>query len=90
MGEGHDEVNGWGQGQGHGFYAPTNDSSEDDKYQFYYTLKTAVEGVPSHDVLVVMGDLNAQISNKNAGYMEYQQGWFLQSCKGYLKVSGGK
>ena len=37
-------------------YAPTNDSSEDEKDQFYYSLKTVVKRVPTHDVLVVMGD----------------------------------
>ena len=26
-----------------------------------------VEGVPTHDVLVVMGDLNAKIGNENVG-----------------------
>ena len=48
-------------------YAPTNDSSEDEKDQFYSSLKTVVEQVPTHDVLVVMGDLNAKIGNENAG-----------------------
>ena len=48
-------------------YAPTNDSSEDEKDQFSYSSKTVVEGVPTHDVLVVMGDLNAKIGNENVG-----------------------
>ena len=47
-------------------YAPTNDSSEDTKDQFYYILKTVVERVPNHDVLVVMGDYNAKIGTENA------------------------
>ena len=46
-------------------FAPTNDSSEDEKDQFYSSLKTVVEQVPTHDVLVVMGD--AKIGNENAG-----------------------
>ena len=49
------------------FYAPTNDSSKDEKNQFYSSLKTVVEQVPTHDVLVVMSDLNAKIGNENAG-----------------------
>ena len=48
-------------------HAPTNDSSEDEKDQFYSNLKTAVEQVPTHDVLIVVGNLNAKIGNENAG-----------------------
>ena len=48
-------------------YAPTNDSSEDEKGRFYSSLKTVVEQVPSNDVLVIIGDLNANIGNENAG-----------------------
>ena len=49
------------------WYAPTNDSFEDEKDQFYYSLKTVVEGFPIYYVLVIMGDLNAKIGNENAG-----------------------
>ena len=49
------------------YYAPTNDSSEDEKDQFYYSLKNVVEGVSTHGVLVVMGDLDAKIGNENVG-----------------------
>ena len=48
-------------------YAPTNDSSEDKKDQFYSSLKNMVEQVPTYYVLVLMGDLNAKIGNGNAG-----------------------
>ena len=48
-------------------YAQTNDSSEDERNQFYYSLKALAEGVPTHDVLVMMGDLNAKIRNENVG-----------------------
>ena len=47
-------------------YAPTNDFSEDEKDQFYCILKTVVERVPTHNVLVVKGDLNVMIGNDNA------------------------
>ena len=47
-------------------YAPTYDSSEYEKDQFYRSLKTVVEQVPTHDVLVVMGYLNAKIGNESA------------------------
>ena len=48
-------------------YAPTNYSLEDDNDLRYYSLKTELEGVQTHDVLVVMGDLNNKIGNENAG-----------------------
>ena len=48
-------------------YAPINDSSEDEKDQFYSSLKTMVEQVPTQDVLVIMGDHNAKIGNENTG-----------------------
>ena len=48
-------------------YASTNNSSEDKKDQFYSSLKTVVEQIPTHDVLVVMVDLIAKIGNENAG-----------------------
>ena len=48
-------------------FASTYDFSEDEKDQFYISLKTVVEHVPTHDVLVVMGDLNAKIGNENPG-----------------------
>ena len=44
-----------------------NDSSVDEKHQFYSSLKPVVEQVPTNDVLVVMGDLNAKIGNEKAG-----------------------
>ena len=47
-------------------YAPTNHSSENEKDQLYISLKTVVEQFPGHDVLEVMGYLNAKIGNENA------------------------
>ena len=53
-------------------YAPCNYSSEDEKDQFYYSLKTVVEEFPTHDLLVVMRDLNTKIGNENSG-LDFQQ-----------------
>ena len=36
------------------FYASTNDSSEDEKDQFYSSLKAMVEQSPIHDVMVLL------------------------------------
>ena len=65
-------------------YAPANDSSEDEKDQFYYSLKIAVEGVPTHDVLVVMSDLKAKIGNETAG----QEGEMRKHGDGKMNENG--
>ena len=41
-------------------YAPTNDAEEEAKDTFYLQLQKALDSVPSHDVLLVIGDLNAK------------------------------
>ena len=52
-------------------YAPTNDFSEDEKNQFYYSLKTSRRGSNSwcelDPLLGIIGDINAKIGNENAG-----------------------
>uniref|UniRef100_A0A8D8PVV0 Craniofacial development protein 2 n=1 Tax=Cacopsylla melanoneura TaxID=428564 RepID=A0A8D8PVV0_9HEMI len=42
-------------------YAPTEVSNMNDKETFYEELDTVCNNVPKHDMLLVMGDLNAQI-----------------------------
>ncbi|PVD27369.1 hypothetical protein C0Q70_12526 [Pomacea canaliculata] len=41
-------------------YAPTNDSEAEDKDAFYDQLQAASESVPAHDMLLIIGDLNAR------------------------------
>ena len=48
-------------------YAPTNDSSEEDKDSFCERLQSVVDNVHKHDLLVVMGDLNAKVGEDNEG-----------------------
>jgi hypothetical protein len=45
-------------------HAPTNDSEEEAKDQFYEQLERAYATCPSHDVKLVMGDANAKIGRE--------------------------
>ena len=55
-------------------YAPTKDSSEEEKDQFYSSLRIVVELVPTHDVMVVMSDLNAMLVIKTrSAYRKYDE-----------------
>ena len=46
-------------------YAPTNDSDEALKDEFYKQLQAVLETTPRHDMRIVMGDLNAKMGNNN-------------------------
>jgi hypothetical protein len=45
-------------------HAPTNDSEEEAKDQFYEQLERAYAACPSHDVKVVIGDANAKVGRE--------------------------
>jgi len=45
-------------------YTPTYDA-EETKDTFYQQLQTTLDNVPSHDVLLVIGDLNAKVGRPN-------------------------
>ncbi|KAK7097079.1 hypothetical protein V1264_004109 [Littorina saxatilis] len=57
-------------------YAPTNDTEEEDKEEFYNRMATIIQKCPSRNIIIVMGDLNAKIGSDNRGYEEImgQQG----------------
>ena len=42
-------------------YSPTNTSPENEVEEFYDTLSSIVREVPKHNVLIIGGDMNAQI-----------------------------
>lgn len=48
-------------------YAPTNEAEEEVKTEFYNTLQAEIRKVPTHDLTIVMGDLNAKVGNDNTG-----------------------
>ena len=48
-------------------YAPTEDKEEEEKDSFYEELQKAVEETPAHDVLLILGNLNAKVGTNNEG-----------------------
>ena len=51
-------------------YAPTNDSEDEVKDQFYHRLQSVIDNFPERDVTILMGDFNAKIGSDNIGYEE--------------------
>ena len=49
-------------------YVPTNDAEDVSKEEFHEQLQREVEETARHDVLIVMGDLNAKIGQDNEGW----------------------
>ncbi|VDP23203.1 unnamed protein product [Schistosoma margrebowiei] len=49
-------------------YAPTNDSNDDIKNQFYERLQSVIKKCPRKDLTILMGDLNAKVGIDNTGY----------------------
>ena len=46
-------------------YAPTEEAEDEEKTRFYDQLQAAVEDVPAHDMLLMIGDFNARTGNIN-------------------------
>ena len=51
-------------------YAPTNESDDTNKEQFYSRLQTIIDTLSPRDINIVMGDLNAKVGRDNTGYEE--------------------
>ena len=57
-------------------YAPTNETDEAEKDDFYDRLLRITQSRPQRNILIVMGDINAKIGGDNTGFEEImgQQG----------------
>ena len=58
-------------------YAPTNDSNNEKKIQFYNQLESILSELNSKDINILMGDFNAKVGSDNTGYEEVieNMGW---------------
>ena len=46
-------------------YAPTSTASDDELEEFYNQLQETLDAIPSRDIKIVMGDLNAKVGTAN-------------------------
>ena len=51
-------------------YAPTEDADEQAKDDFYTRLQDVIDGVNTHDVIMVTGDMNAMLDMKTTTMKE--------------------
>ena len=49
-------------------YSPTNEATEEAKLAHLEQLQSVIETIPKHDMLLIMGDMNAKIGNNNTGH----------------------
>ncbi|VDP23750.1 unnamed protein product [Schistosoma margrebowiei] len=49
-------------------YAPTNDTNDDIKHQFYERLQSIIEKCQRKDLTILMGDLNSEVGIDITGY----------------------
>ena len=48
-------------------YAPTNDSPEERKDEYYEEMQSLIDEIPERDMKIVIGDLNAKVGRNNQG-----------------------
>ena len=63
-------------------YAPTDDSEDDMKEEWYDQLQASVSKVPQHDILLIIGDMNAKTGSDN---IDREQAMWREVC-GYASM----
>ena len=53
-------------------YAPTLEAVSEEKEKFYSDLRHAVEAVPVHNFLSILGDFNARLGQEDAAFTYHQ------------------
>ena len=48
-------------------YAPTEDATDDEKNDFYEKCQDVLNSTPQHDLVLLIGDMNALVSNRTPG-----------------------
>ena len=49
-------------------YAPTKDAEEESKEEFYDSLQATGGKIPKHNMIIIMGDLNARVGTENCNH----------------------
>lgn len=81
-------------------YAPTNNTDDELKDNFYNQLQHLLQARKERDILLLMGDMNAKVGNNNSGYelvmgkqglgtMNENGERFADTCADYNLVIGG-
>ncbi|KAJ8365093.1 hypothetical protein SKAU_G00139240 [Synaphobranchus kaupii] len=81
-------------------YAPTNNTDEESKDNFYNQLQQILQARKGKDIIVLMGDMNAKVGTNNSGYklvmgkqgigsMNENGEIFADVCADYNLVIGG-
>ena len=54
-------------------YSPTNSSEDEVINKFYDELRGAIETIPQHNVLIIIGDFNARIGKDDGNFTYHQE-----------------
>ena len=61
-------------------YAPTYEATRETKDKFFDTVQQALDGVPSAEAFVLLGDFNAHVGSRVSSESEW---WYVRGPHGY-------